>query len=489
MPHYILYESASGFALFNKTGGEEIAELDMEVQYQYQNFKQFSKIMHLTAFLPFTSSENALENANDLSEGILNNYLKNFLETNIPKGKNVTLGVCEEKIGSSIHSALQIKCEKSKTVLEMIRCIRYHFPVYLKQLFDDKLKKSDIITAQRGLSHAYSRAKVKFNVNKQDNMITQAISLLDQLQKDVNTFSMRIREWYSYHFPELIKIIPDNIQYIRCVLVVNNRREFTEEKFPDLMEILEDEDKVQEVYAASRSSMGTDMSEIDILTFHRFAKKVVSLAQYEASLLDYLKSRMNEVAPNISALIGEVVGARLISRAGSLISLAKYPASTIQILGAEKALFRALKVRGRTPKFGLLYNTSFISKARMKDKGRISRCIANQCAKAASIDAFSDNPTSYYGEMFKEQIEERLRFYETGKPPRKNVDAMKEVREKIEKETDVEEEEETMKESDKMDVESEEETMSKSEKKEKKEKKKKDKKKKEKKKKKSKEKS
>lgn len=68
----------------------------------------------------------------------------------------------------------------------------------------------------------------------------------------------------------------------------------------------------------------------------------------------FLKERMTSVAPNLTALIGEKVGAKMIAQAGSLTNLAKYPASTIQILGAEKALFRALKTKSATPKYGLL---------------------------------------------------------------------------------------------------------------------------------------
>ena len=95
---------------------------------------------------------------------------------------------------------------------------------------------------------------------------------------------------------------------------------------------------------------------------------------------------MKAVAPNLSTLIGEQVGAKLIAHSGSLMNLAKYPASTIQILGAEKALFRALKTRGPTPKYGLLYNSSFIGRAGAKNKGRVSRYLANKCAIAARID-------------------------------------------------------------------------------------------------------
>jgi nucleolar protein 56 len=115
-----------------------------------------------------------------------------------------------------------------------------------------------------------------------------------------------------------------------------------------------------------------------------------------------------------------------------LTNLAKAPASTVQILGAEKALFRALKTKGNTPKYGLIYHSTFIGRADSKNKGRISRYLANKCSIATRIDSFSDGiPTSDYGEKLRDQVEERLKFYETGAAPRKNIDVMKEVAKRI----------------------------------------------------------
>lgn len=107
--------------------------------------------------------------------------------------------------------------------------------------------------------------------------------------------------------------------------------------------------------------------------------------------------------------------------------MAKAPASTVQILGAEKALFRALKTKGNTPKYGLIYHSTFIGRADAKNKGRISRYLANKCSIATRIDSFSDEPSRLYGDKLREQVEERLKFYETGAAPRRNVDVMEEV--------------------------------------------------------------
>ncbi|XP_007444019.1 nucleolar protein 56 [Python bivittatus] len=300
--------------------------------------------------------------------------------------------------------------------------IRLHFHSLIKGLTAQAASK-----AQLGLGHSYSRAKVKFNVNRVDNMIIQSISLLDQLDKDINTFSMRVREWYGYHFPELIKIVSDNYTYCRLAKLIGNRKELSEESLEGLEEIVMDSAKAQAILDASRSSMGMDISPIDLINIESFSRRVISLSEYRKGLQEYLRSKMNQVAPSLSALIGEVVGARLISHAGSLTNLAKYPASTVQILGAEKALFRALKTRGNTPKYGLIFHSTFIGRAAAKNKGRISRYLANKCTIASRIDCFSEVPTSVFGDKLREQVEERLAFYETGETPRKNLDVMKEA--------------------------------------------------------------
>merc|ERR1739838_784053 len=239
--------------------------------------------------------------------------------------------------------------------------------------------------------------------------------------------AMRVREWYGYHFPELNRIEPDNYTFAKCVKVIKNRKELTDDAISKLEEVVMDSAKAKAVVDASKTSMGMDISQVDLMNIEMFATRVVALAEYRKKLTEYLHSKMSSVAPSLSALIGDVVGARLISHAGSLTNLAKYPASTVQILGAEKALFRALKKRGNTPKYGLIFHSTFIGRAGAKNKGRISRFLANKCSIASRIDAFSEKPSTVFGEKLRDQVEERLTFYEEGKKPRKNNEVMAEA--------------------------------------------------------------
>ncbi|KAI8373670.1 hypothetical protein BD560DRAFT_393993 [Blakeslea trispora] len=425
MANYILFETASGYALFERLQSEEIGSKLESVQASIADLSKFSKMLKLKSFAPFKNAADALENANDVSEGIVNPSLKAFLEMNLPKaGKKtkVCLGVGEKNLAGAIKAALSIDCASDELVQDMVRGIRKWAEKMLN------LKTGDLQRAQLGLGHSYSRAKVKFNVNRADNMVIQAIGTLDQIDKDVNLFGMRLREWYSWHFPEMVKIVNDNYKYAKLVKLIGNKGELAEDKLEAMTAILDDDEAMaKQILSAARASMGADLSPVDMIQVHTFANRVEALAEYRKNLHAYLVNKMNHVAPNLAALIGEMVGARLISQAGSLTNLSKYPASTLQILGAEKALFRALKTKGNTPKYGLIYHSSFIGRAGQKNKGRISRYLANKCTIAARIDCFSDQPTDKFGQALREQVDERLKFFDSGALPQKNIDVMKKV--------------------------------------------------------------
>ncbi|GAV68231.1 Nop domain-containing protein/NOSIC domain-containing protein/NOP5NT domain-containing protein [Cephalotus follicularis] len=426
MALYLLYESASGFGLFLAHGIDEIGQNTEAVRSSVLDLNRFGKVVQLTAFHPFDSALDALNQCNSVSEGLMTDELRNFLEINLPKvkegKKKFSLGVSEPKLGSHIFEVTKIPCQSNEFVLELLRGVRLHFDRFIKDL-----KPGDLEKAQLGLGHSYSRAKVKFNVNRNDNMVIQAIFLLDTLDKDVNSFSMRVREWYSWHFPELVKIVNDNYLYAKVSKLIEDKSKLSDDDIPALTDIIGDEDKAKEIVEAGKASMGQDLSPIDLINVQQFAQRVMDLSEYRKKLYEYLVSKMNDIAPNLASLIGEVVGARLISHAGSLTNLAKCPASTLQILGAEKALFRALKTRGNTPKYGLIFHSSFIGRASARNKGRMARYLANKCSMASRIDCFAEGGTTVFGEKLREQVEERLDFYDKGVAPRKNIDVMKEA--------------------------------------------------------------
>lgn len=180
------------------------------------------------------------------------------------------------------------------------------------------------------------------------------------------------------------------------MLVLRTKLSIADDGYVVYLQILTEEVEI-ELKEAAVISMGTEVSDLDLMNIKDLCDQVLSLAEYRAQLYDYLKNRMNTIAPNLTALVGELVGARLIAHGGSLLNLAKQPGSTVQILGAEKALFRALKTKHATPKYGLIYHASLIGQAAPKHKGKISRSLAAKSALAIRYDALGDSQDNSMG--------------------------------------------------------------------------------------------
>jgi len=365
----------------------------------------------------------------------LTDYLRSVLELNLPqtsgKKSKVVLGVADKKLAGEISGSFPgVECETgdtSEVAGSLLRGLREHAEKLLKGLHE-----GDVGRAQLGMAHAYSRSKVKFNVHKHDNHIIQQIAVLDAYDKGINAGCMRVREWYGWHFPELFKIESDNVTYAKLALAIGNKSTLTDDHLHDIAAILnEDGEKAQAIIDAAKISMGLDITPADLEMVKSYATRVTKMAANRRVCAESLDKKMGGVAPNLQCILGTPVAARLISHAGSLTNLAKYPASTLQILGAEKALFRALKTKGNTPKYGLIYQSSFIGRSGARFKGRISRYLANKCSIAARIDNFSEHPSAHFGEVLRQQLEDRLEFYTSGKRPLKNADAMQSAVDKI----------------------------------------------------------
>jgi nucleolar protein 56 len=451
----VLYESSIGYVVVSFLGMDEIgAELSQDALSDFSAFQQVAKVK---GFQPFQSTEQALEDMTAIGEHRIPDSLRSFLELTLPTGKSHHLGVLDPGLGKELNEAFDhIEVENNDTVKEVIRAVRLH----LHHLIEE-IQAGDVVQSQLALAHSLSRSKIQFSPARNDTMIIQAIAILDNLDKDINTFAMRVREWYSYHFPELKAIANDNIVFARLACAIGDKAnllplssEASEEEKANADEddeedggAMDEEEKdlrsvllhicsgnvetVNAIVRAGKSSMGYEISDLDMENIVAFSAKLVNFAKLRLSLTQYLRKKMANIAPNLSTLVGDHVAARLIQKAGSLTSLAKCPASTIQILGAEKALFRALKGKTNTPKYGLIYHSPFIGRANAKNKGRISRYLANKCAMSVRIDAFADEPTARYGEEMRKMVEERLNFYERGAKTRKNADVMEQVRSEL----------------------------------------------------------
>jgi nucleolar protein 56 len=248
-----------------------------------------------------------------------------------------------------------------------------------------------------------ARQNVQEASSRRDLMIIQAILTLDDLDKTFNLFANRLREWYGYHFPELSSIIAESDLYVRLIASLGDRINFTGEK---LKEDGVGEEKTEQLDKAAQTSMGASLRKEDLEEIVEYAEALLQLYKSRKELEDYLETVMREVAPNTLELTGSTLGARLIAATGSIDNLAKRSASTIQVLGAEKALFRSLRSGSRPPKHGLIFQHNEVHQAPRWQRGKIARALAGKIAIAARLDAYGGE---YRGPELCQDFEKRVK--------------------------------------------------------------------------------
>lgn len=400
----VLFETPAGYAVFKLMDEGKLAKSDS----LYEDFESIDKarnVVKLKQFQKFEDTTEALSAATAAVEGKMSKSLKKLLKKVIAEDAHEKLAVADAKLGGSIQEKLDLSCVYDSKIGELMRCIRSQISGLISGLPDKEMAAMEL-----GLAHSLSRYKLKFSPDKIDTMIVQAVSLLDDLDKELNNYIMRCREWYGWHFPELGKIITDNLAFVRTVELMGTRENA---KSIDLSDVLpeEVEEKVKE---AAEISMGTEISGEDIINIKHLCQQVVEIQEYRGQLYEYLKNRMMAIAPNLTVLVGELVGARLIAHAGTLMNLAKHPASTVQILGAEKALFKALKTKHDTPKYGLIYHAQLVGQSGTKLKGKVSRMLAAKASLACRVDALGEETNTDLGIEHRAKVESRIRQLEGG---------------------------------------------------------------------------
>lgn len=222
---------------------------------------------------------------------------------------------------------------------------------------------------------AMTKVKIKKAIQR-DSLIVQTNGAIEELDKSINILVERLREWYSLHFPEMNRQISKHEKFVKLV-----------EKFGSRDNIKEPELKM-----LVKNSMGMDLKESDVKELKSFAHSINELYKLRDRLSKYLDNILTEVAPNVKDLAGPALAAKLISRAGGLKKLARMPSSTIQLLGAEKALFRHLHGRGKPPKHGIISMHPMIQNAPPTQRGKVARLMASKISIAARMDYFSDKP-------------------------------------------------------------------------------------------------
>lgn len=296
--------------------------------------------------------------------------------------------------------------EISKKVRELGFETDYEFPNLAGEILREKPGEflgKDWYARYFDVGLALTRMRIQEQSGARDKMVMQAIEALDDIDKVINLLVSRLREWYTLHFPELDEILPKHPQFVTFVKEIGNRENATAEKLKDLNL---SEEKAKKILAAKEKTMGAWMDERDLRVIQEFAAEIDRLYNLRREIEDYIEKAMDDVAPNLKGLVGAKLGARLISLAGGLKELAMLPSSTIQVLGAEKALFRHLRSGAKPPKHGIIYQYPAINKSPWWQRGKIARALAGKLAIAARVDYFSGE---YIAEELKKEIEARIK--------------------------------------------------------------------------------
>ncbi|MBU0472305.1 MAG: hypothetical protein KKF89_01335 [Nanoarchaeota archaeon] len=240
----------------------------------------------------------------------------------------------------------------------------------------ESIRNKSIISAKKDIRESIS----------EDNYIINAINNIDELTKTANTLTKRLRDWYALCLPELSKRIADNETFVKLVISKDRKELFQELKI--------------------KESMGKDLDKRELKPVKELALQIKSIYSLRDELKKYLETIMSSYCKNLFSVTGALLGAKLIEEAGSLKRLAMMPSSTVQLLGAEKALFRHLKTGARPPKHGTILQHTLVSSAKKNVRGRAARSVADKISMAVKTDYFKGK---FIGDRLNKELEEKLR--------------------------------------------------------------------------------
>jgi nucleolar protein 56 len=281
------------------------------------------------------------------------------------------------------------------------RIVRRDLPSKAIELGFVKSRGEYLEVVQKALD-LLARKNIRERSSKGDMHVIQAIHALEELDKTINLFYGRLREWYGLYLSELSDAVETPEEYFKIIAEIGWKEDINIE---NLSKIGVGKKTASAVLDALKTSIGVEMDKRDLEEIRAMASTVLKLVSLRERLEKYIEERVKEISPNLYALVGPTLAAKLIAQAGGLEALSKMPSSTIQVLGAEKALFRALRTGARPPKHGLIFQHPIIRQSPKKLRGRISRVLAAKLSIAARIDAFTGKDVS--GKL-KEDLDRRI---------------------------------------------------------------------------------
>lgn len=286
---------------------------------------------------------------------------------------------------------------------KVTKWFRENLGEYLRQI-GIVISQEEISSFTYGVAIRLSKARLSLASGERDLLVKNAVDAIDEVDKAINVLVMRVREWYSIHHPTLSELVQDQDQFAQILKLCCGKANMTKE----CLETAGVQEAVREqVLTAVTSDIGAEMKESDLIIIQSLAHAIDGLYSTRKELESYVTAVMQKVSPNVTALAGPLIGARLISLAGSLKELARKPSSTIQVYGAEKALFRSLKTGADPPKHGIIYRVTEINTSPYWQRGKIARALAGKLSIAARIDAYSDRDVgNELRETFLARVEE-----------------------------------------------------------------------------------
>jgi nucleolar protein 56 len=304
-----------------------------------------------------------------------------------------------EKLSSLTSELLDFDIKLNPSLLDF-RSFRFNLEERLKSI-GLSVSREDLLKRYKKINEKLIRKEIKERQGKKDKQIIQTIETLEFIKPTISKFSNKIKEWYGLHFPELTdEFVEDDILLAQFISKIGDRKKYTREVLESEFSLSEREIKMILRYASE--SMG---AEIDLNIVKKFAQQILSLDDYRETLESHLDDLMQLTAPNIQAIVGSLVGAKLISQAGSLRKLAFMPSSRVQLLGAETALYRYLKTGNKLPKHGVIFQWQQIRGNPPWIRGNIARLIAGKLGLAAKIDYFSGD---FLGDQYAEEIQQKI---------------------------------------------------------------------------------
>lgn len=353
----------------------------------------------------FKAVDEAIEELENMAEGRLGELSMGLIRAEA-KGEVV---FADPRLAAYARTHLNIDAStegRSRPALEL----RSNLAKYVESV---NMRKEEYDEFRRGVSIELTTRGVSETSSGLDLSIVQAVGLLDEMDRCINLLMSRLREWYGLHFPELWDKVQRNDRYLLLVTRLSDRANFT---LRNLKELEIQERVAGELQALAEGSAGAPLED-SLPHIRSLAESIIQLEGRREEVVKFLEEAMEREAPNIRAVAGASIGARLIALAGGLLNLAKMPSSKIQVLGAEKALFRAIKTGSRPPKHGLIFQHAAIHGSPRKLRGKASRALAGKIAIAARIDAFSGE---FLGEKLGQDFERRMKVLTAeGEAPRK----------------------------------------------------------------------